>query len=177
MAIAAGLRGFQRQRRGTPARRAPERIEGASGEFLEAAVGAVDLTADGSAVELRYAPFLWMADLSEPENLFLGMIPFIGAINILPVLMAGTMALQTYLTPSAGDPAQQKMMLVMMPIMMLFMFYSFPSALSLYWTVSQVLSIVQMLMMRRKVEHEQHPNGDITVDSSMTRQQRRSSVR
>ena len=118
-----------------------------------------------------------MADLSEPENLFLGMIPFIGAINILPVLMAGTMALQTYLTPSAGDPAQQKMMLVMMPIMMLFMFYSFPSALSLYWTVSQVLSIVQMLMMRRKVEHEQHPNGDITVDSSMTRQQRRSSVR
>ena len=130
-----------------------------------------------SAVELRYAPFLWMADLSEPENLFLGMIPFIGAINILPVLMAGTMALQTYLTPSAGDPAQQKMMLVMMPIMMLFMFYSFPSALSLYWTVSQVLSIVQMLMMRRKVEHEQHPNGDITVDSSMTRQQRRASVR
>jgi YidC/Oxa1 family membrane protein insertase len=131
-----------------------------------------------SAVELRYAPFLWMADLSEPENLFLGMIPFIGAINILPVLMAATMALQTYLTPSAGDPAQQKMMLVMMPIMMLFMFYSFPSALSLYWTVSQVLSIVQMLMMRRKVEHEQHPDGGVLPpDSSMTRQQRRASAR
>lgn len=131
-----------------------------------------------SAVELRYAPFLWMADLSEPENLFLGMIPFIGAINILPVLMAATMALQTYLTPSAGDPAQQKMMLVMMPIMMLFMFYSFPSALSLYWTVSQVLSIVQMLMIRRKVEHEQHPDGGVLPpDSAMTRQQRRASAR
>jgi YidC/Oxa1 family membrane protein insertase len=131
-----------------------------------------------SAVELRYAPFLWMADLSEPENLFLGMIPFIGAINILPVLMAATMALQTYLTPSAGDPAQQKMMLVMMPVMMLFMFYSFPSALSLYWTVSQVLSIVQMLMMRRKVEHEQHPtDGVLPPEASMTRQQRRASER
>lgn len=131
-----------------------------------------------SAVELRYAPFLWMADLSEPENLFLGMIPFIGALNILPILMAATMALQTYLTPSAGDPAQQKMMLVMMPVMMLFMFYSFPSALSLYWTVSQVLSIVQMLMMRRKVEHEQHPaDGVLPPDSSMTRQQRRASAR
>ncbi len=130
-----------------------------------------------SAVELRYAPFLWMADLSAPENLFLGMIPFIGAINILPVLMAATMALQTYLTPSAGDPAQQKMMLIMMPIMMLFMFYSFPSALSLYWTVSQVLSIVQMLMMRRKVEHEQHPDGVLPPDASLTRQQRRASAR
>jgi YidC/Oxa1 family membrane protein insertase len=71
------------------------------------------------------------------------------------------------------------MMLVMMPIMMLFMFYSFPSALSLYWTVSQVLSIVQMLMMRRKVEHEQHPDGGVLLpsDSSMTRQQRRASAR
>ena len=131
-----------------------------------------------SAVELRYAPFLWMADLSEPENLFLGMIPFVGALNILPILMAGTMALQTYLTPSAGDPSQQKMMLVMMPAMMLFMFYSFPSALSLYWTVSQVLSIVQMLMMRRKVAHEQHPtDGVLPPDSSLTRQQRRASAR
>lgn len=131
-----------------------------------------------SAVELRYAPFLWIGDLSEPENLFLGMIPFIGALNILPVLMAGTMALQTYLTPSAGDPAQQKMMMIMMPIMMLFMFYSFPSALSLYWTVSQVLSIVQMLMIRRTVAHE-HPTVEVLPpeDTSLTRQQRRASTR
>jgi YidC/Oxa1 family membrane protein insertase len=130
-----------------------------------------------SAVELRYAPFLWINDLSEPENLFLGMIPYVGALNILPILMAGTMALQTYLTPSAGDPAQQKMMLIMMPIMMLFMFYSFPSALSLYWTVSQVLSIVQMLMIRRTVAHE-HPAVEVLPpDESMTRQQRRAATR
>jgi YidC/Oxa1 family membrane protein insertase len=130
-----------------------------------------------SAVELRYAPFLWIGDLSEPENLFFGMIPFIGAINILPVLMAGTMALQTYLTPSAGDPAQQKMMMIMMPIMMLFMFYSFPSALSLYWTVSQVLSIVQMLMIRRTVAHE-HPTVEVLPpEESLTRQQRRAATR
>lgn len=130
-----------------------------------------------SAVELRYAPFLWIVDLSEPENLFAGVLPFVGALNILPILMAGTMALQTYLTPSTGDPAQQKMMMVMMPVMMLFMFYSFPAALSLYWTVSQVLSIVQMLMMRRKVAHEQHPDGDASAEASMTRQQRRASAR
>jgi len=131
-----------------------------------------------SAVELRYAPFLWIVDLSEPENLFAGMVPIIGSLNILPFLMAGTMALQSYLTPSAGDPQQQKMMMIMMPIMMLFMFYSFPAALSLYWTVSQALSIVQMLVIRRKSQHK-HDDGieDAEVLDSTTRQQRRQSVR
>ncbi|MFA6632176.1 MAG: YidC/Oxa1 family insertase periplasmic-domain containing protein, partial [Kiritimatiellia bacterium] len=125
-----------------------------------------------SAVELRYAPFLWIADLSEPENLLAGVLPI--PLNILPVLMSGTMALQSYLTPSAGDPQQQKMMMIMMPIMMLFMFYSFPSALSLYWTVSQVLSIVQMVMIRRKTAHAgQGPGGGMTVEAPLTRQQRR----
>jgi YidC/Oxa1 family membrane protein insertase len=131
-----------------------------------------------SAVELRYASFLWIADLSEPENLFAGSIPLVGALNILPVFMSGTMALQSYLTPSAGDPQQQKMMMIMMPIMMLFMFYSFPSALSLYWTVSQVLAIVQMLMMRR--HHAPPKSGDGIEDAQVvppTRQQRRQSAR
>jgi YidC/Oxa1 family membrane protein insertase len=131
-----------------------------------------------SAVELRYAPFLWIADLSEPENLFAGAIPMVGALNILPILMSATMALQSYLTPSAGDPQQQKMMMIMMPIMMLFMFYKFPSALSLYWTVSQVMSIVQMLMMRRKSAHKNDPHGDgMTVEPPQTRQQRRQAAR
>jgi YidC/Oxa1 family membrane protein insertase len=131
-----------------------------------------------SAVELRYASFLWIADLSEPENLFAGSIPLVGSLNILPILMSGTMALQSYLTPSAGDPQQQKMMMIMMPVMMLFMFYSFPSALSLYWTVSQVLSIVQMLMMRR--HHGDSTPGKDKIDDAVvvtTRQQRRQSAR
>ncbi|MEI7901737.1 MAG: YidC/Oxa1 family insertase periplasmic-domain containing protein [bacterium] len=128
-----------------------------------------------SAVELRYAPFLWIGDLSEPENLLAGVLPL--PLNILPFLMSGTMALQSYLTPSMGDPQQQKMMMVMMPIMMLFMFYSFPAALSLYWTVSQALSIVQMLMMRQKIAHKHDPDGGVTVESPMTRQQRRHAVK
>ena len=128
-----------------------------------------------SAVELRFAPFLWITDLSEAENLFAGVLPI--PLNILPVLMAATMALQSYLTPSAGDPQQQKMMMVMMPIMMLFMFYSFPSALSLYWTVSQVLSIVQMLMIRRSTAHKVGPAAGVTVEAPLTRQQRRQASR
>ena len=100
-----------------------------------------------SAIELRFASFLWIADLSQPENLFAGLLPV--PLNILPILTAVTMGLQTHLSPSTGDPAQKKMMTWMMPIMLLFMFYSMASALCLYWTVSQALSIVQMWWIRR----------------------------
>ena len=125
-----------------------------------------------SSVELRYAPFLWVADLSEPENLLAGVLPM--PLNILPILMAATMALQSWLTPTAGDPQQQKMMTIMMPIMMLVMFYTFPSALALYWTVSQVLSILQMMMIRRQTAHKSGgTDGGMTVESPVTRQQRR----
>ena len=102
-----------------------------------------------SAVELRYAPFLWIADLSEPEGLLSAYLPF-GGLNILPILMALSTGLQSYFTPSAGDKSQQKMMTVFMPVMMLVMFYSFPSALSLYWFLSNLFSIVQMWLIRRQ---------------------------
>ena len=105
-----------------------------------------------SAVELRFAPFLWIKDLCEPEALitFGFQIPLLGnALNILPIIMAGTMFLQQKMTPSAGDPQQQKMM-QFMPLMMLFMFYNMASALVLYWSVSQGLSILQLYLQQRK---------------------------
>lgn len=127
-----------------------------------------------SAVELRYAPFLWIADLSEPENLFPNLFSFIGGLNILPILMAATMALQSALTPSTGDKQQQRMMMVIMPVMMLVMFYSFPSALSLYWTLSQVLSIVQMWYIRKKYTPAPiAASGDTVEATVVTRQMRR----
>ena len=103
-----------------------------------------------SAIELRFAHFLWISDLSQPENLFKGMLPFDLSLNLLPILMAATMAWQQRLTPSASaDPNQQKIMMFM-PIMMLVMFYTFASGLALYWTTQNVLMIVQQLMMRKK---------------------------
>jgi YidC/Oxa1 family membrane protein insertase len=97
------------------------------------------------AIELRFSSFLWIADLSTPENLFHNVLPF--PINILPIFMGVTMWIQQKLTP-AGDAQQQKMMM-MMPVIFTVMFYSFPSGLSLYWSVNQVLMIVQLAWMRK----------------------------
>ena len=101
-----------------------------------------------NAIELRFADFLWIADLSTSENLFAGKIPFVGALNILPIVMSVSMIWQQKLTAPATaitpeQQQQQKMMTVMMPILMLFFFYTMPSGLVLYWTVSNSLMIAQ----------------------------------
>ena len=129
-----------------------------------------------SAVELRYAPFLWIGDLSEPEALFSSWFPF-GGLNILPILMAVSTGLQSAFTPATGDKSQQKMMMIFMPAMMLFMFYSFPSALSLYWFLSNLFSIVQMWIIRRQTAAKTAAKGEVlmgeVIDPPVTRQMRR----
>lgn len=111
-----------------------------------------------SAIELRYASFLWIRDLSEPERIleFGFTIPLLGwdALNLLPLAMTATMVLQMKLTPTAGDPQQQKIMLIMMPIMMLFMLYGYASGLALYWTTTNIISIFQQLYYR-KLSHDE----------------------
>ncbi len=130
-----------------------------------------------SSVELRFQAFLWVADLSSPEGLFRDTLGF--SLNILPIAMAGTMALQSYLTPQAGDASQQRMMMVMMPIMMLVMFYNFPSGLALYWTTSQVLAICGLLWVRHKNRRKDGPTDGVEVipPARETRQMRRARQR
>jgi len=101
-----------------------------------------------SAVELRNVPFLWCTDLSRPDLIGPTLpfaLPFIGQVGFHPLVIAMTalMILQQKMTPSAADSTQQKMMMIM-PVVMLFMFYNLPSGLTLYWTVSQIFSILQM---------------------------------
>ncbi len=130
-----------------------------------------------SAVELRYAPFLWISDLSEPEALFASWFPF-GGLNILPLAMAGLTMLQSAFTPS-GDNKQQQMMMVMMPLMMLFMFYNFPSALSLYWALSTAFGVAQAWWIKKRYgtpAPRVNADGSINPDSvemPQTRQMRR----
>ena len=94
-----------------------------------------------STIEFRGAPFvLWINDLSAPDTLFsLGGFP----INVLPVLMGLTMFLQQKMMATPGAGGQQKFMLYFMNVFFLFLFYSFPSGLNLYYSVFNILSIVQ----------------------------------
>ncbi len=112
-----------------------------------------------SAVQLRFAHFLWIRDLSEPERIFeFGFaLPLLGwdALNLLPLLMSATMFWQQKITPTAGDPQQQKMMGIFMPIMLLAVFYNMASALVLYWTVSQGLSILQLVLKNKKEKQKE----------------------
>lgn len=113
------------------------------------------------AIELRFAEFLWIKDLSAPERLieFGFALPIVGwdALNILPILMTLAMYWQQRLMPAGGDPQQQKIMRIMMPGMMFFMLYNFASGLALYWTTQNVLVIVQQSIYQYRKKHGQTP--------------------
>ena len=105
-----------------------------------------------SAAELRGAEFLWIEDLSEQDNLaFLGSY----SLNLLPLFMVVTQVIQMKLTPmnlGAGASEQQRIqakMMRMMPYFFLLFLYFFSSALVLYWTVQNILSIIQTLVTKR----------------------------
>jgi YidC/Oxa1 family membrane protein insertase len=101
-----------------------------------------------TAIELRGASFLWAADLSRSDTVFV--IPGLDfPINPLPLIMGVTMLWQSHLTPpSPGmDPMQQKMMKYM-PLMFIVILYNFSAGLSLYWTVQNLLTIAQMKLTR-----------------------------
>jgi len=111
-------------------------------------------------IEMRHAPFYgWIGDLSAPDptsilTLF-GLIPvnlpsFL-QIGIWPALMAISMFVQQKLTGNvASDPVQEQVM-KLMPFMLLFMLAHFPAGLMIYWTVSNILSIVQQLYINKYV--------------------------
>ena len=104
-----------------------------------------------NAVELRHAPFLWwINDLSAPDRLGSVQLPFVQqpGVPVLTLLMGASMFAQQWMTPAAGDPAQQRMMMVM-PLMFTFMFVNFPSGLALYWLVNNLLTIAQQYYINR----------------------------
>jgi len=91
------------------------------------------------AMDLRHAPWMWIHDLSAPD-------PW----HILPVAIIVTMLIMQRMTPQAGmDPAQQKMMNIMMPGMLGIMSWNLPAGLGLYWSAGQLIGIVQQAVMNR----------------------------
>jgi YidC/Oxa1 family membrane protein insertase len=101
-------------------------------------------------IELRHAPFLWIKDLSRPdwESLPFTLGDWHLGIPVLTLLMGASMFLQQWMTPTAGDPNQRRMML-MMPVVFTAMFVTFPAGLTIYWLVNNVLTIGQQYWISR----------------------------
>ncbi len=104
-----------------------------------------------STIELRGAPFLlWITDLSAPDYIFNlpFNVPMYGAaVAILPIVMGISTFFQSKLTIT--DP-NQKMMLYFMPVFLVLIFNKMPSGLTLYYTLFNVLTLVQQRFVKTK---------------------------
>ncbi len=111
------------------------------------------------SVALKGANFLWIKDLSLPDRLFVFKgnfnIPFLGnEVNILPILMAIGMFVQqkTSMAASAASKEaaqQQKIMLIMFPLIFGVIFYRMPSGLVMYWFVNSTLTLINQIRIAR----------------------------
>ena len=108
------------------------------------------------AIEIRHAPFIgWIKDLSAPDPMTLSVmsglpIPSLFDLGVWPILMGLTMYMQQKLSPKPANKDQARMM-TLMPIIFTFMLAHFASGLVIYWTLSNILSIIQQKAIMRKV--------------------------
>ena len=108
-----------------------------------------------SASELRHESFLWVSDLSMPDTLtYIAGYP----LNLLPLLMGITMFFQMRMMPVSptADPAQQKIF-KFLPFIFLVFLYNFSSGLVLYWTVQNLLTILQQKIINSRPDEELQP--------------------
>ena len=108
-----------------------------------------------TASELRFESFLWVSDLSLPDTQFeLSGFP----INILPMIMGVTMFLQMSMMPVSptADPMQQKIF-KFLPFIFLIFLYNFASGLVLYWTVQNILTIIQQKIINSRPDEPLKP--------------------
>jgi len=91
------------------------------------------------SIDFRQSPFLWITDLSAADP-----------IRLLPILMAGSMLVLQLITPApSADPLQRKMMAVIMPVMMLYILWSAPAGLLVYWLVGNLVGFGQQMLINR----------------------------
>jgi YidC/Oxa1 family membrane protein insertase len=106
------------------------------------------------SLDFRQASFLWIPDLSAAE-------PYL--IHLLPILMTGTMVVLQLVTPApSADPLQRKMMAIGMPLFMLYVLWSAPSGLVLYWLVGNIVGFTQQFLINRwtKTDEDETPPAD-----------------
>ena len=103
------------------------------------------------SIELRHAPFaLWIRDLSAVDHTY-----------VLLVLMIVSMYVQQAMTPSTADPAQKKIFMAM-PLLWGFFLKDMPSGLVLYWLFSNILTILQQVLINRIVKDDEPASARAT---------------
>ena|GEM_PF-169951 len=139
--------------------------------FLQMPIWIALWTALRASVELRHAAFLpfWLTDLAAPDTVvdWGTPLPIIGSsLHLLPILLTVAMFLQTKFNPQMSGAAtsatatpeqqqQQKMMKYMMPVMMLFIFYSMPSGLNLYIMTSTFAGVGEQYFIRKHMKKKE----------------------
>jgi YidC/Oxa1 family membrane protein insertase len=105
------------------------------------------------SIDFRQSSFLWIQDLSAGDP-----------THLLPVLMAGSMLVLQLITPApSADPLQRKMMAIIMPLMMLYILWSAPAGLLVYWLVGNLVGFGQQLVINRllKSEDDEEPQPPV----------------
>ncbi|MGI9106742.1 MAG: membrane protein insertase YidC [Pyrinomonadaceae bacterium] len=129
--------------------------------FLIALYSAITIS-----IDFRQASFLWIPDLSSAE-------PY--TIHLLPILMAGSMTVLQFITPApSADPLQRKMMAIVMPAFMLYILWSAPAGLLVYWIVGNIVGFSQQLIINRmiKSEDDDEPTEKKKAESGQTKKLR-----
>ena len=119
-------------------------------------IGAFDMLAEN--IHLLNASFLWIADLSRPDALMSlpFSLPFFGRdLNLLPFLMTGlsTVASVLHNPPALNAELRKKQVRNMMLLAVGFfaLFYTFPAGMVLYWTTSNLISVIKSIWGRRNI--------------------------
>src|SRR5947208_12409859 len=121
--------------------------------FLFALYSAITIS-----IDFRQATFLWIPDLSGPEPYILSFI------RILPLMFTGSMIFLQLLTPQpSADPLQRKMMAVGMPLFMLYILWSAPAGLLLYWFVGNIVGFIQQFLINKLTKEETPPPDEKTM--------------
>ena len=108
--------------------------------------------------ELRGAGFLWIKDLSSPDQLFKFSVslPFLGHyLNLLPILMGASQIIVSRFTASASVDPSQKTMMYFFPIFFTVIVYNLSSGLVLYWLTSNILQAGQQFIINKHMKKEQ----------------------
>jgi len=106
-------------------------------------------------IALKGAHFLWVKDLSGPDRLFVlpNALPLLGnEINLLPIVFAILMFIQQKISVVKTSPEaqqQQKMMVVLLPIIFAFFLYHMPAGLVIYWLVNSSLMLIYQLKLAK----------------------------